>query len=99
MSVYHVFLIVQIVPNCAKRLICGGFFPFGRMLPVILYGNNWYEIGKKQYLIQDPINLVRSQHILINKKICLKQNLTQLAFTCSKLTIGTLEKGVKYVQR
>ena len=27
-----------------------------------------------------------------------KQQLTQSAFTCSKLTIETLEQGVKYVQ-
>ena len=30
--------------------------------------------------------------------ITLVQNETQSAFTCSKLTIETLEQGVKYVQ-
>ena len=28
----------------------------------------------------------------------IEDSTTQLAFTCSKLTIETLEKGVKYVQ-
>ena len=28
-----------------------------------------------------------------------RENYTQLTFTCLKLTIETLEKGVKYVQR
>ena len=29
---------------------------------------------------------------------CNKQHLTQPSFTCSKLTIETLEQGMKYVQ-
>ena len=32
------------------------------------------------------------------KKIKGAKSLLQLAFTCSKLTIETLEQGVKYVQ-
>ena len=31
-------------------------------------------------------------------KLILESRITQLAFTCSKLTIETLEQGVKYVQ-
>ena len=34
----------------------------------------------------------------LSKSIKFKKTLTQLAMTCSKLAIETLEKGVKYVQ-
>ena len=35
----------------------------------------------------------------INPVVNLKVNLSQPAITCSKLTIETLEQGVKYVQK
>ena len=37
------------------------------------------------------------RHDRINGKIFIKKD-AQLTFTCSKSTIKTLEKGVKYVQ-
>ena len=37
--------------------------------------------------------------MIISKYKIVGINCTQLAITCSKLTIETLEEGVKYVQR
>ena len=56
------------------------------------------EISSKSYMFslclrpnvpQTPF--CRQQKVMMNK-------FAQLTFTCSKSTIGTLEKGVKYVQ-
>ena len=43
-----------------------------------------------------PINDKKCNKLFINQRM--KQKLSQPAFTCSKLTIETLEQGVKYVQ-
>ena len=43
------------------------------------------------------ITFLSMQNILILMKLMLLKQ-TQRAFTCSKLTIETLEQGVKYVQ-
>ena len=36
--------------------------------------------------------------VMLTKNLWIKEGLSQPAITCSKLTIETLEQGVKYVQ-
>ena len=50
------------------------------------------------------MNMTRNQALFTHfitstlRKIRFEEGFSQLAFTCSKLIIGTLERGVKYVQ-
>ena len=49
-------------------------------------------------VLMNVVNKVNSNIVLINVKEMDFVSLTKPAFTCSKLTIETLEQGVKYVQ-
>ena len=48
------------------------------------------------------MNNLKQENIISARKFChafrFIDNITQLIFTCSKSTIDTLEKGVKYVK-
>ena len=57
--------------------------------------NNW-KILEAFYIwaLQPTLN----NQLNTERKVLFKNGITQLAFACSKLTIETLEKGVKYVQ-
>ena len=46
----------------------------------------------------DPVKAYAISDNHIFYQVFLLSNITQPAFTCSKLTIETLEQGVKYVQ-
>ena len=52
-------------------------------------GQKWYQ---KLKLSLQPKNLFQAISVLLWER-------AQLAITCSKLTVETLEQGMKYVQR
>ena len=45
-----------------------------------------------------PNSLTKLENFLKQNHFCGSKTIPQPAFSCSKLTIETLEKGVKYVQ-
>ena len=62
-------------------------------------GNYDLNIDKKHRVTKKEINNNRKiQNSWYGRLFSTKFELSQLAFTCSKLTLETLEQGVKYVQ-
>ena len=61
------------------------------------FGDRFSEIFK-YFLLQLSIYYLLLRVTLHNEKLFLKKTFPHPAFTCSLLTIETLEEGVKYVQ-
>ena len=59
------------------------------------------EGGKNKRSVERSALLIPLEYVYLLTTFggCSPSKITQSTFTCSKLTIGTLEQGVKYVYR
>ena len=57
-----------------------------------------YSVNRMQALFQTDVTPLRCTVIYAKQQPELESRTVQLTFSCLKLTIETLEQGVKYVQ-